>query len=164
MPDRRTALLWFLFVLLTGSVAAAPLQFSITTDVSQPGTWFYTAFNDEPPGSPLFISSFAVVLNGPILVFGAPVGWTTETDYISHVLWFNLDIALPYPHDIAPGESLGGFFVEGPSSVGPSVAQAAGWNHALDELGPLSDNVSVLAPASAVPEPALWPLVLTGLL
>ena len=114
MPDRRTALFWFLYLLLAGTVTAAPLQFSVTTDVSQPGTWFYTAFNDEPPGSPLFISSFAVVLNGPILVFGAPDGWTTETDYISHVLWFNLDTALPYPHDIAPGESLGGFFIESP--------------------------------------------------
>ncbi len=165
MRDRRTALLWFLFLLLAGTVRAAPLQFSVTTDVSQPGTWYYTAHNDEPAGSPLFISSFLVVLNGPILVFGAPDSWTTETDYISYVLWFNLDTALPYPHDIAPGESLGGFFVESPSPLsGPSIAQAAPWNHVLDELGPLSDNVSVLAPAAAVPEPALWPVMLTGLL
>ena len=104
--------------------AAAPLQFSVTTDVSQPGTWSYTAHNDEPPGSPLFISSFLVVLNGPILVFGSPDGWTTETDYISYVLWFNLDTALPYPHDIAPGESLGGFFIQSPSPRQRSVGRS----------------------------------------
>lgn len=147
----------------TSFVCAEPLNISVTATVDQNGVWDYTVRNDEPTGSDLYISTFAVTLGSPVLVYSGPSGWAPSTDYTTYVLWFNTDATLPYPHDIAPGESLSGFTVGGPSPFTPAMsAQAGSWNHALDELGPLSDPAKVQL--ASVPEPSSLAMAISGAL
>ena len=127
--------------------------------------WAYTLTNNEPVGSPDFIYSFQVLLDAPTQVTGSAPGWAFQTDNQSFVTWTNTDAVLPYPHDVAPGASLGGFLLSSPGSGSdPSSGQAFAWDHVLDMQGPSSIEERVVAPGpefSVVPEPSmLVPLVL----
>jgi hypothetical protein len=118
--------------------------------------------NDEPTGSANYIAAFSLTVNAPITVTGTPSGWTDNTDNLTFVFWFNTDPALPYPHDVAPGSSLGGFTIASIGSVSTLLtAGIVSWDHSLDAPGPLSPPLSVAAPATpAVPEPSSFALIL----
>jgi hypothetical protein len=157
----RSRFLPEIFILLCLVVVAPPilradpiLAAHIETLVSPPGVWSYTLFNDEPLASSNYIFAFSLTINAPVVVTGVPDGWTVDTDNVSFVFWFNTDLALPYPHDIAPGSSLGGFSISSPGAVpGLSSAAIAGWDHLLDAPGPLSSDILVSSPSSPTPVP-----------
>lgn len=100
------------------------------------GVWSYTLFNDESPGSQQFVNAFALDIVAPVTITGTPVGWEVITDNASFVLWFAADQALPYPHHIAPGASLGGFAIQSSrinsEATGFSITA---WEHQNDEAG-----------------------------
>ena len=81
----------------------------------------------------------------------------------AYVLWFNTDPLEPYLHDIAPGESLGGFTLMSTLAIsGQSPASLVAWNHADDAPG-LTLLVNTLTPISTVPEPNSISLLGAGL-
>jgi hypothetical protein len=114
-----------------------------------PPSWSYTLFNDEPAESPQFIKFFQLDVGAPFTVTGTPAGWGFDTDGSSYVLWFNTDEQLPYPNDVAPGASLGGFEIESaaPDSVSSPFGLVA-WDHDTDQAG-LVTLGEVLAPGNA---------------
>src|SRR2546421_333723 len=102
---------YILFVLLLFAYGLRPamadlLKTHINTVMTPAGEWSYIIFNDEPAGSPNYIYDLQLTVNAPIEVTATPPGWAVDTDNISFVFWFNTDLALPYPHDIAPGSSV----------------------------------------------------------
>src|ERR1035441_10862708 len=102
-----------------------------------PTVWTYTVFNDQAPGDPNYISSFVLEVAAPVFAITAPDGWISITDNISYVQWFNTDPTLPYPHDIAPGASLGGFSLSSTMAFSEMLSYGlSGWDHTLDEPGP----------------------------
>ena len=127
-----------------------------------PTVWSYTLFNNEPTGSPNFIDSFSLTVNAPITVTGTPAGWDFSTDDTTFVFWFNTDPALPYPHDVAPGSSLGGFSLTSTATSSQLLSYGlAGWDHSLDQPGPTTAG-TVLVPSNvqqSVPEPPTWSLL-----
>lgn len=137
--------------------------------VTSPLRWTYTVVNDEMSGSPNFVTTFLLAVDAPISVSGTPTGWDFNTDGLSYVFWFNTDLALPYPNDIAPGGFLSGFAIT--SSVSTSAAERvdlSAWDHVLDEPGPTLTS-AVLAPSSSVPstgvpEPVTFWVVAGGVL
>lgn len=149
-------LVYFSTVLLLAGCMAADAQvishIGVTTGIS---TWSYMVYDDELTGSPNYIGYFTLSVNAPVQVTGTPVGWTYDTDGSSYVSWHNTDLALPYPHDIAPGSSLGGFSIE--STVTTSALSGydlSSWDHTQDAPGP--DAVgSVLAPDAPTPVPEI---------
>lgn len=159
---RRFRTLLFLAVLALTPLRAALLA-HIDGDSSVPGVWSYTVFNDEMPGSPQYIAQFFVLVGAPITVTGTADGWIVTTDYLSYVEWTSADATPPYPHDIAPGSSLGGFQISSPGALSTaSIGSAQAWDHALDVAGATSDALLVDAPVT-VPEPGpafLAPLLL----
>jgi hypothetical protein len=146
--------------------ASAGLLTHVATDASVPGVWLYTIFNDEPIGSPNYLTSLNVLVDAPIVVTGTPDGWNVITDDVSFVFWFSADLALPYPHDVAPGASLAGFTIASSAAVSiSSTATVFAWDHAADAPGASSDPLSVPAPSSSseIPEPTTICLFLGGL-
>lgn len=131
-----------------------------------PPVWSYTLFNDEPTISPDYITSFSLSVDAPIEVTSSPTGWDFQTDNITYVQWFNTDQGLPYPHDIAPGTSMGGFSI---LSISASSQQSTfgleSWDHVVDAPGFTSDGM-IAAPigATTVPEPGLLALFVSALL
>jgi hypothetical protein len=102
----------------------------------QPGVWAYTLFNDELPASPQYINAFSMDVVAPVTVTGTPAGWQVLTDNISYVAWYTDDLALPYPHHIAPGSSLGGFQIQSARTNSESIGFGiTAWNHTTDQAG-----------------------------
>lgn len=153
-------------MILYGKVAQAQhLASHIDVSVNS-SIWTYTLINDEPSNSPNYINSFNLAVDAPITVINTPSGWDYQTDNSSYVLWFNTDNALPYPHDVAPATSLGGFEIGSPNAA--SAAQVAGldaWDHFADAPG-TTVTTTVLAPtsANAVPEPSSMAVLILGLM
>lgn len=90
----------------------------------QPAVWSYTIFNDEAPGSNLFISAFSLDIVAPIGVLRTPPGWRVLTDSLTYVGWYATDTAQPYPSHIAPGTSLAGFEIQSATSKSESTSYA----------------------------------------
>jgi len=149
-----TMRLLFVVLMLSGSGANAGQIGHV--ELNQVGPVFdYTVFNDEPVGNSNYISTFSLSVSAPIIITSTPDGWAYISDNATYVDWFNTDPALPYPHDIAPGTSLGGFTIE--STVTTSALEPYAltyWDHSLDAGGP-SFQDQVLAPFSfgITPEP-----------
>lgn len=131
------------------SIQAASAQLNAHVDVTQsPSTWTYTLINEEAINSPDFIGGFTLSVDAPITLIGAPDGWSYQSDNLSYVYWFNTDTALPYPHDVAPGSSLGGFTIQSDISTSYSLSETLdAWDHTQDASGP-SVAGNVLAPSS----------------
>jgi hypothetical protein len=128
----------------------------LTTELAPLPTWSYTLFNDEIQGSTNYLSTFTLTINAPVTITGSPDGWNFTTDNMTYVYWFNQDATLPYPHDIAPGASLGGFTLS--SILGVSQAASAtitAWDHLADAPGPSvsKSTLSPYAPSASTPEP-----------
>jgi hypothetical protein len=142
--------------MLIGSAALAQAQLaSHVTVTTGPPTWSYTIFNDEPTGSPNYLSSFTLSVDAPISVTGTPDGWTYSTDSATYVYWYNQDTSLPYPHDVAPGASLDGFGIESSDATSADALYTiTSWDHNADAPGP-GVMASTLAPTASVPEPSV---------
>jgi hypothetical protein len=82
-------------------------------EVTQAGSEFtYTVFNDEPATSSLYVNAFHLTIGGaPFSVTSTPEGWDYFTDNSTYIDWYNTELELPYPHDVAPDSSLGGFTI-----------------------------------------------------
>src|ERR1700722_10807444 len=148
-------------------IMSCHLRADLIADVAEEtvGTvWSYTLFNNEPANSPNFISSFSLAVNAPITIIDTPAGWDFSTDGATFVFWFNTDVALPYPNDVAPGMSLAGFSLISPGSSSQLLSYGlSGWGHAADQPGPTTGG-SVFAPStSAIPEPASAIMLCGGL-
>jgi len=131
---------------------------------TSPSHWSYTVFNEEPANSQNFIKFFNLDLAGPVAVSGTPTGWDFDTDGATFVLWFNTDEALPYPNDIAPGTSLGGFELQSTATASTQdFYSLVGWDHSIDDAG-LVQIGSTLVPSggAVVPEPGTLPLIAAG--
>lgn len=57
------------------------------------------------------ISVVSLFVEAPFKVTSSPVGWAVHADGCSTVDWISKDTEMPYPHDIQPGASLGGFTI-----------------------------------------------------
>jgi hypothetical protein len=155
MNARTTAFGLLIFAI---GASPAPANFMAHVDVSQAGSTFaYTLFNDEPAASSNFLTAFHLTLDAPVTVTGTPTGWDYFTDHATYIDWFNIDSELPYPNDVAPGASIGGFAIE--STADTSILQSyiiTSFDHVVNTGGPYVEDM-VLAPSdvpSAVPEPA----------
>ncbi len=154
---RTAAMLLLANLFLAGNARATAIAAHVATSIS-PGLWSYTIFNDEPLGSPNYLAAFTISVNAPVLVSASPTGWTSFTDNLTFVSWYNTDASLPYPNDVAPGASLSGFGLS--SSVPDSAllpATLVAWDHVLDVPGPFSQDLTADAPST--PEPATVSLV-----
>lgn len=161
---RKIAPVALLLLLMPGTKAAADLMMHF--DVNQSGSDFsYTVFNDEPASSSLYISAFHLTVDAAFVVANSPAGWDYVSDFSTYIDWFNTDAALPYPNDIAPGSSLGGFTLRSSVTTSESLPfTASSWDHSTDEGGPSADG-SVLAPSGAVvPEPSSLGMSITAAL
>jgi hypothetical protein len=108
MKTTEILLMLLFWPLASVTQGAEPGQMHVA--LARNGTNFtYTLFNDELPGSSLFLSSFYLQVNAPFLVTSSPAGWKVETDSLTYVNWYCADPGLPYQHQIAPGASLTGF-------------------------------------------------------
>jgi hypothetical protein len=134
-----------------------------TVDVTQSNyTWSYTVFDTEPAGSVNFIYSFDVAVDAPVQVISSPLNWAFDSDNATYVYWYDTDSA-PYPDDIAPGASLGGFVLSSPGSGSDLLGDTlAAWDHSLDQPGASVDS-TVSAPVPSLP-PSLSPEPSTGLM
>jgi PEP-CTERM motif-containing protein len=164
--NRKLPLLTLLLFALSAPNAHA--GFMMHFEVAQTGSAFrYTIFNDEPTTSSLYISAFHLTADAPFTVTSMPVGWDFFTDNSTYIDWFNTDPELPYPHDVAPGNSLDGFtFLSTVTTTALQPFAANSWNHATDEGGPVFQG-QVPAPfafTQAVPEPATLISLGTGLM
>jgi hypothetical protein len=122
----------------------AHLQASIGT-----ATWEYTLFNDEPSGSPQYLFGFSLTIVSPVSVTGTPPGWAFETDNLTYVGWFAEDISMPYPNQLAPGRSLGGFQLQSATSQSESTSYViTSWRHDIDDAGLVSPG-AVASPGRA---------------
>lgn len=113
---------------------AAHVQVSVDPIV---GAWSYSLHNDEAAGSPRFINAISLDMASSFAVSGTPPGWAVETDNFSYVLWYAADEQLPYPHQIAPGASLGGFQILTQNAQRTSESKAfsiTSWNHLTDQV------------------------------
>jgi hypothetical protein len=114
------------------AVSAPPVTFlQATAEVSiTPNTWTYTLYNDEPATSTLYIGAFSLDLVAPVTIANTPDGWSADTDNRSYVLWYAADQQLPYPHQVSPGGSLGGFQLQSVATRSESTRYAlASWDH-----------------------------------
>jgi len=118
--------------------AAVPALAARLVSTTATNYWNYTLSNDETAASGLHVATLALSVAAPVTVTGTPPGWTVETDNMTYVLWRADDYLPPYPRQIAPGQSLGGFQLMSArtrSEATPAVLTA--WNHALDDAGPV---------------------------
>jgi hypothetical protein len=111
-------------------------------------TWTYTIHNNEQSGSPLYIATFALDVYFPFTVISTPPGWGVDTDNSAYALWYATDEQLPYPHHIAPGNSLGGFVIQssGINAEGHGYILTS-WNHETDTAD-ITAIGSVLTPTT----------------
>ncbi|MCB1126475.1 MAG: hypothetical protein KDM81_08275 [Verrucomicrobiae bacterium] len=117
-------------------------------ELDQSGTNFvYTLFNEEPVASSWHVSNWHLEVGAPFQVLATPPGWSFATDYATYVDWFSTDTEEPYPHDVAPGDSLAGFalgaVVDTPE---PLSYVALSWEHGSTAPGP-SVMASVNSPS-----------------
>jgi hypothetical protein len=155
-------LLTLILALLPVCLAGPVLNADITSS-NAGATWSYTLDNNESAGSGNYIRSFTVTLGAFINVITSPAGWDFNSDFLTFITWL-ADDTPPFPFDVAPGASLGGFSIQSPSGVvRMNNAVINSWNHPLDEAGPDSALLSVSAPGSismaTMPEPVTWPLI-----
>jgi hypothetical protein len=151
-----------LVFIVSGRLLEAGLISNVTVAAGPP-IWSYTLVNAEPANSPNFISSFSLAVDAPITVTGTPAGWDFSTDNTTFVFWFNADPVLPYPNDVAPGTSLGGFSLTSTTMSSDLLSYGlTGWDHSLDEPGPTTAG-TVLAPSVSesvsTPEPVTFVLL-----
>jgi hypothetical protein len=150
-----------LFLIAVTANAQNPLS-GHTSVTTSPSTWSYTVFDDEAAGSSNYVGYFTLAVNAPVQVTGTPAGWTSDTDGSTYVLWYNTDTTLPYPHDIAPGSSLGGFAITSTVTTSDTLEyDLDSWDHSQDAPGPGTQG-RVLAP-SIVSAPDPSPLLALGL-
>jgi hypothetical protein len=150
----RYKMLGLLVLMLSARLLKADLIADVTVTAGPP-VWSYTLINNELLDSPNFITSFSLTVDAPIIVTGTPTGWDFSTDDATYVFWYNTDPALPYPHDVAPGASLGGFSISSTATSSELLSYGlSGWDHSLDQPGPTVAG-TVLSPSSSatVPEP-----------
>jgi len=124
---------------------------SAYVQVSQPdsATWSYTLYNSEVTTSPNFIDEFDLAVDAPISYVAAPSGWDFVTDFATYVDWFSGDDSLPYPDDIPPGGSLGGFGLNAPGATGSLLAiTVSSWDQTLDQPGLVFDG-NISSPTTA---------------
>lgn len=113
-----------------------PLLNAHVVATMQTATWNYTLFNDEPATSTQFLSGFSLTVAAAISVTGTPSGWDVDTDNFSYVFWYATDLALPYPNQVAPGGSLGGFQLQSPTPRSESTPYViTSWMHDSDAAG-----------------------------
>jgi PEP-CTERM motif len=157
----KTRLLWVALSIFGVAIAqAAPLFLSNVSVTAGPPVWSYTVVNDEPLGSPDYVYAFTLAVSAPVTVIGTPAGWDDQTDGASFVSWFNTDAALPYPHDIAPGNSLSGFQISSSALYSQSLSfTVSDWDHSLDQPGPTFSDIT-LAPSTVPPTPVPEPTTL----
>jgi hypothetical protein len=156
MQTRIAAVLVCLHLVCSQALMGQTLMARVEVSTS-PSHWSYTLFNEEPANSQNFIKFFSLDLAGPVTVTGTPAGWDFDTDGATFILWFNTDEALPYPNDIAPGTSLGGFELQSTATDSTQeLYSLVGWNHSIDDAG-LVQFGSTLVPSGAavVPEPGI---------
>jgi hypothetical protein len=150
------AMIWRFMLLTVGAVLTTGANAQLLGHVevaTQPNMWAYTVFNDEPLVSTDYIGYFQLEVDAQFDVVGCPDGWVYETDHRSYVMWLNNDIDPPYPHDVAPGASLGGFAIYSTAERSRNLSYAVlSWDHAADLPGPAAGGN--IASPSAVPEPS----------
>lgn len=132
------------FIRLPSATASALAGLKARVESSQRANyWNYTLFNDEAPASRRSVATVSLSIAAPVAVTGIPAGWAVETDGRSFVLWYAADDAPPYPHQLAPGASLGGFqLMSARTRSEAAPAALTSWNHASDDAGPvMSDYV-----------------------
>ncbi|MFB9241057.1 hypothetical protein IV454_29775 [Massilia antarctica] len=132
------------FIRLPAATAATLAGFKARVESSSQGHyWNYTLFNDESAASRRSVATFSLSIGAPVAVTGIPAGWAVETDGQTFVLWYAADDAPPYPHQLAPGQSLSGFqLMSARTRSEASPAALTSWNQARDEAGPVvSDYV-----------------------
>jgi len=139
------------FVAIPAQVASPVVYLAANvTVVPGPAVWSYTVTNDEAAGSPQFINAFSLDVAAPVSVVGTPPGWSVITDNASVVLWYSSDTAAPYPHQIAPGQSLSGFQLQGTSPASESTGFAlTAWNQTTNTAGSVLLS-AVLSPSRTV--------------
>ena len=116
----------------------------------QPAVWSYTLFNDEPSGSPHYLTALSITIAAPIAVTGTPLGWVADTDSMTYVGWIATDEQLPYPSHVAPGASLGGFQIQSPTALSESTSCVINaWRHDTDAAGLLVSDF-VATPGRAI--------------
>lgn len=133
------------FVVIPGVSSLPIVQLNAAASVSvSPDTWSYSISNNEPSGSNLYVASFSLDVSAPVNITGSPPGWVGQTDNATYAAWYADDQAQPYPHQVAPGASLGGFQVESATDLSQSTAYVlTSWDHGLDAAGRLfSDYIS----------------------
>ena len=150
----KTMIFTSAMAILLGGPSAYAQTFATHIDTSVTGNdWSYTLFNDELAGSPNYASFFDMTVNAPFNVVSSPAGWTYQTDNSTYVLWSNTDAALPYPHDVAPGTSLGGFEISSTVTTSANLSVTIySWDHSQDAPGPVADGTA-LVPNSPAPIP-----------
>lgn len=160
----------FRFVLLFLLAAVASNgQLAVHVDVNQVGdSWTYTLTDDEPLGSPNYLTSFGLEVSAPVTVIGVPSGWDFITDNASYVYWFDTDASVPYPDDVAPGDTLSGFALQSTGATSSLFSDnIAAWDHSADAPGPsyLGETFAptIAAVATAVPEPNVWIISIVGI-
>ncbi|HEX8614778.1 MAG TPA: hypothetical protein VF800_26140 [Telluria sp.] len=132
------------FLRLPAATAPALPSLKARVEASQRGNyWNYTLTNDEAGASRRSIATFSLGIAAPVAVTGIPAGWAVETDGRTFVLWYAADDAPPYPRQVAPGASLGGFqLMSTRTRSEASAAALTAWDHASDDAGPVvSDYV-----------------------
>jgi hypothetical protein len=152
IPVILAALFWTRCEIANGQVLL-----SHATGTQNGSEFSYAIFNDEPVGSPNFLTDFFLEVNAPITVTATPTGWTFDTDGFSFVNWFNTDPALPYPNDVAPGASLSDFAISSSvTGVQDAAYDVLSWDHTQDQQGPTAQGgvISPFGQATAVPEPS----------
>lgn len=141
---------------------AQTLQSHVDVSAAAP-VWSYSLTNDEPAGSNNFLRLFTLDLEAPVTVTGSPQGWAFDTDGLTYVFWFNTDLALPYPNDIAPGATLSGFTLESTALVSSQKNYSLlSWDHSADTSGPLAFGTTLVPGFATVPEPGSLALMGAG--
>ena len=161
----KAALAGLISIILCVSMQNAKAQ-TLASRVSGtvgPPSWSYTLSNDESANSANYITSFNLSVSAPVTVTSTPAGWDYQTDNLTYVYWFNTDPTLPYPNDIAPGASLGGFTIQSAATLSTMHDFGlSGWDHSADAPGPTFQGL-VLAPSvAATPAPSALVTVLIG--
>ena len=162
-------------LLAVGIACLAPASMSWAgpvghVEVGQAGATFtYTLFNDGSKTSPNFLSLFHLSVDAPISVSNTPDGWDYTTDNATYVDWFSTDAELPYPHDVAPGTSLGGFTIVSAVTTAELLSYTiTSFDHVANAGGPFAQGLISapvgVADVAAVPEPGVLIHLCAGLL
>ncbi len=147
----KLLLLIIVFTVYTANADVVTTVISLATG----DQWSYTLFNDSPPVSDDWLSTFTLYIDAPVTVTGSPANWDFATDGAAFITWFNTDLEFPFPDDIPPGSFLGGFSLVSQNAIsGTGVYTVSSWDHTLNGPGPVvGGNVSVPIYDEVVPEP-----------